>query len=1283
GVLPPALATLGPGGITASMLLPGAFLPIRLATAAPAARSPLEILSEALGGRWEWDGDLTMDRKGLRYAGAIRARGLAWHDTPIGDLDAVIRLSGSRLTIDSLDLRLAPGGGAALKGVIDFERGGRLDLSGTLTSVRTEQVTALLGKPLPILGEVSGAIEMRGPFAAPEGRLVLTEAPFKVGGVDLDAVVGTIDLEGGVLGGRPLDARLGEGTVHLEGGLAIRAGSGTTGLDVTLDNVDLTRIAPLLAMTTLTGVVAGGGRLTGDLFAPSGHLTFAARSMTWHGLSGGDLTLDADLAPAPPTPVSTTPAGPLPQPGSIARVRLTAPARSLTVEGTVGLGGDWPIDLMAQASDLTLRGAELVEGIPEEVMVWLGGKGTVSGPAKRPMELTGRLHLDSAGMAVGSASARTEKPVEATVAAGRLTIEPAVLSGTGTRLDLKGGIDLDPAGTLEVEAAGRFDLALLRTFVRGLQAEGSGSVMLMVGGLRGDPKFTGSLKMQAPRVRYGDLPCPIDELNAVIVFDGLVAKIESLTFRAGGGEVVGRGEALIGKSGVTRGLAAILAADFTLEGKSVRAEFPAGFRSLSDPTLRLIYDPTGAELRGDISFLRGVYDRDFKIESSILRGQKVSIFDLGGGPEGPMADLRLNLGLHAPEQIWLRNDFGRIEGQVDLRVLGTASQPSVTGQITALEGSTIDFNRVRYRVLSGTIDFNDPEVIDPDFHLQAETSLSEYTVNLRVEGTLETLRYDLTSDPPLPTSDIVALLITGSPPSTTGSGIGAFSADSVSAYLAGTFTQEASSHLLGKVAPDVIAIDPLSAVSQTDPSTRITVGKQVTPDLRVLYSDNLGGQAGASYQVDYSVSRNVALSSLRDSDGSIGGDVRFTVPGKAPILPGMPASGLEAVKPRIAGLTVEGEPVFEPERILKKLRLEPGKKRDRGKINDRLDKLLALYRREGYLAAEADVIESPAGDGKVDLAVRAHAGKRVRLNIEGVRRTRDLRAAIEPIWRLSLFLDDTLENSRQVIEDLIRDRGWRRATVTAAQTPAPEGELAATFTVERGPRAQATEVRIEGARQADPEDLHDLLTTKRDSLLRRGIVRGEKLRDDTAALTAFLLAHGFPRAKVADPRVDLDAEGTHAVVTFTVDEGPKVSVAKVRFAGTRALPEERLIAEADLSPGAPFTRAAIDEAAGRIRRAYDDAGWPDAKVRWTATPITTDAELEQDEVLFTVVEGTGQTIALVDVGGNAITDDDTIRRALRLDPHTPLSRADLLAAQTRLYRLGIFRSVDMRPVPPP
>jgi len=1290
GDLLPLFAPRPAGGARAALLPPppGPLLPVRLVTrqAAPPA-NPLDAIAATLGGRWEWDGDLRMDRQGLRFDGDVRGRDLKWHGTAIGDLDAEVHYGGERLTIDRLTLRTPGGGSAAIAGGVDFRGAGRLDLRGEFHDVAAPLLLALAGLGFETSGTVSGRAAVTGAFADPGVDATIAGAAVGIAGVTLDSVAGGMTLGDGVLGARDLRVRLGEGTVRCDGGLALRPGTTSPGLAIDAREIDLARLAAILGGTPITGKVSGTANLEGALAAPGGSVRIDGHDMRLHDLAAGDVTVEADLAPGDPR--------------STATVRAAAAARSLTATGTMGVGGDWPVDLLVEAGDMSLRGGELAEGIPDEVVLSLGGRARLTGPGARPRAIEGTITLTQAGLAVGAAGVMNEHPVEATLAAGRLEVQPALLAGPGTRIELEAGLDLDPLGTVHLDARGQFDLALLRSFVRGLQAEGRGDIALAVSGLRRDPAFRGTLSMRAPHIRYGDLPFPIDDVDEAITFDGITARIESLRFKAGGGLVEGTGEALIGKSGVTRGLAAILAADITLKGKGVRAMFPPGLRSLSDPELRLVYDPTGAELSGAVNFVRGVYDRDFRIESSILRGRGVSLFGLTQ-PAEPLASLRLDLTLRAAEQIWVRNDFGRIEGQVDLKVTGTAGRPSVAGRITALDGSTIDFNRVRYRVISGTIDFNDPEIINPYFNLIAETTVGEYSVTLRVEGTADDFRYELSSNPSLPEADIVALLITGQPPSTFGFGASAFTADNVSAYLAGTFTQQMSSRFLGKVAPDMIAIDPLSVVAQEESATRVTLAKQITPDLRVTYSDMLGGSAGASYQLDYMLARNVGLTSLRDTDGSIGGDLRYTLPGRSPSLPGEAPEDIEIVKPRIRNIEVVGEPVLEEKRILRALRLETGGRRDRAKLSDRLERLLALYRREGYLSAEVEVDEAPAGDGLVDLTVGARAGPRMRLEIEGVRRKGDLRDAIEPLWQQSLFLEDTLEASRTRLEEIVRDRGRQRATVTAATSVAPGGERLAVFTVTPGPRTRAIEVRVEGTHQVAASELEALLTTRTDSAWRRGIVRGDRLRADVGAIGTFLLGRGFPRAVADPPRVDLDASGKQAVVTFVVHEGPRVSIADLKFEGATAMPAERLAAAAALPEGAPFTSASVEEAAARIRRTYDDAGWPEARVRWAALPMTAHAsteapgggvagdltgaaaggeatEAEEDDIVFTIDEGRRQTIGPIAIAGNLITNDASIRRALRIDPYDPLSRADLLKTQTNLYRLGVFRAVEIRP----
>jgi outer membrane protein assembly complex protein YaeT len=54
----------------------------------------------------------------------------------------------------------------------------------------------------------------------------------------------------------------------------------------------------------------------------------------------------------------------------------------------------------------------------------------------------------------------------------------------------------------------------------------------------------------------------------------------------------------------------------------------------------------------------------------------------------------------------------------------------------------------------------------------------------------------------------------------------------------------------------------------------------------------------------------------------------------------------------------------------------------------------------------------------------------------------------------------------------------------------------------------------------------------------------------------------------------------------------------------------------------------------------------------------------------------------IHVGGNVLTHENVIRKALTIDPGSPLSRADLLASQTRLYGRGAFSSVSVEAEPP-
>ena len=1263
-------AALGDAG--ASALLSG-FAPLAISRAAllaavraaqaDAGMSGLPAIVKRLGGRWEWAGDLRGTAKGFDFDGKVTAHGLSFNSVPLGELEADLKYARDGLTLRSVRLTAPNGGVLTGDGTVDFKGAGALRLQGKFENIPAAMATAFATFSRLPEGALSGDVNARGTFGTPSVDVHVAAGQVKVSGVDIGDIQGNVTVQPCVVRSQGLHGLVGGAVVNVQGGFPFcpAAGSENERLAIQGDGFDLCALAPLCGVA-LTGKGGIDGFLEGGIVAPRGTMKLTATDLMLGGLRLGPAQIDADIQ------------------GFQANLKGGLPERHVTLSGKVEAREGVPADLAIEATDLRLRGVDIDPTFPQDIGFNLTGRVDLRGPLAQPKTLEADGRFDKLRLEVAEAYAANEAPIAGRLRDGRLHLDPAVLSGPGTRIEVSGEAGIDPKQSVEVDLNGRFDLPLLRTFVRGLLAEGTGEIGLKIRGPRDDPDFSGSLKVDAPHVRYPGLPFPIDDVVERITFDGFSAVIDSLNFRAGGGTVIGTGEMLLGKAGASRGLASILAADVRLSGHGVSAEFPEGFRSVSDPDLHLVYDPTGLQLEGTVDFVRAVYSRDFKIESTLLSGRGGSPFSFGAPPE-PVGSMRLDLTLRAPEELWLRNDFGRIEGEANLHIGGTAADPSILGRVTALEGSTIDFNRVRYHVQSGTIDFNDPNVIDPQFDLNAETTVADYGISLRVEGTVESFRYELTSDPPLSEPDIVSVLLTGRPVSTLGSTSSAISPESVSAYLAGQISQTLSTHFLGRVAPDVIAIDPLESVATqgSDPATRVTLGKQITPDLRLTYSDLLGSGEAASYQVDYRVGRHVGLVSERTPEGSIAGDLRFTLPGRDPVPP-WEAFDLAHAQADLGEVKFAGTLGLEEKDVRRKLRLKTGQRHDRARVSDRLDRLLAWYQRKGYLTAELDVDETATASGAIDLTVNVNAGPRMELKIEGTGGRQPLKQAIVPLFSQSLFFEETIEDARARVESLVRDRGHRVATVAAQVRNDDPALTRVLFRVTPGPKTQAQEVRIEGTQQIEEEAVRREIDTHADDWRHRGIVKGGRVTEDAAAIHTLYVLKGFPEADVPPADVILQGEdGRRADVVFHVVEGPRVSLGVPRFEGNRGIDEERLKVLMDITEGEPYTRATIEAAVARVRRAYDDAGWPDARITWSDEKTSGDEESEVRDLVVSIEENLRQQVSDVTIGANIITDDDTIRRALRIQPYKALSRADLLASQSRLYRLGLFRAVEVRP----
>src|SRR5712691_3212863 len=104
----------------------------------------------------------------------------------------------------------------------------------------------------------------------------------------------------------------------------------------------------------------------------------------------------------------------------------------------------------------------------------------------------------------------------------------------------------------------------------------------------------------------------------------------------------------------------------------------------------------------------------------------------------------------------------RFESEASLRVRGTWEHPILLGHIHLLAGE-MTFRGNRYQLTRGDINFANPFRLDPVLNVEAATTIRQYEITLNFSGPASKLTLAYRSDPPLPSSDIIALLALGRP----------------------------------------------------------------------------------------------------------------------------------------------------------------------------------------------------------------------------------------------------------------------------------------------------------------------------------------------------------------------------------------------------------------------------------------------------------------------------------------------------------------------------------------
>ncbi len=120
----------------------------------------------------------------------------------------------------------------------------------------------------------------------------------------------------------------------------------------------------------------------------------------------------------------------------------------------------------------------------------------------------------------------------------------------------------------------------------------------------------------------------------------------------------------------------------------------------------------------------------------------------------------LNIAVSSPGNIIVQNELMDLEAKGELRIVGNIDNPRPLGTITAVQGHILFKDRT-FNIQNGVMEFDSPSAINPRYEVLATTEIANRRIQLFSTGRFDEQRFEFSSNPPMPESEILNLLALG------------------------------------------------------------------------------------------------------------------------------------------------------------------------------------------------------------------------------------------------------------------------------------------------------------------------------------------------------------------------------------------------------------------------------------------------------------------------------------------------------------------------------------------
>jgi hypothetical protein len=574
-------------------------------------------------------------------------------------------------------------------------------------------------------------------------------------------------------------------------------------------------------------------------------------------------------------------------------MEISSSRLAVTGTGRISLGEHWTGDLLFRFHDSSLDPYVrlFVPKLSPYTTAVANGSVRITGELGDVDRMVVDATVDRVEMTLFDYAIRNARPIRMVLDRHLLRVQDLQLVGDETELNVSGAIDLHDE-KIALRANGDANLGILQGFFRDVRGSGRAVLAAAVDGPLYEPVFSGSATIANGRVRHFSLPNALDDINGTIHFDSRGVRLDDVSASMGGGRVQFGGR--IGFDGYMPG-----DLNVTVRGDNMRLRYPENIRSAVDADLSLRGNVQAPTLAGTVTVRSATWTERIDASGGLLDfGGSRSRPETAPGAAAAPVPLRFDIEVLVPSTLRIENNLARLVASADLQLRGTYDRPLLFGRAQVDRGE-VTFEGRRYLVTRGNIDFTNPTRIEPFLDVEAETRVripgQTYQVTVRAVGTIERLQPELSSDPPLPAADVLALLFSDV---RRDEGFGdaeirALQSQNRNAVERDILRTRATQLLASPVSSEVgriveqtfgvdsfqltpSLIDPYGqSTSRVNPSARVTIGKRISERAYLTFSRSLNSSSNDQIiLLEYDESDRFSWILSRNEDSTYAVEVR-------------------------------------------------------------------------------------------------------------------------------------------------------------------------------------------------------------------------------------------------------------------------------------------------------------------------------------------------------------------------------------------------------------------------